>query len=236
MGFPRSSLYVIVVSTVLSGLYFFRPSPLIKIFPIITLVMFLNSNTDCKVPNTVLKQGVRFALIASAVGDVLLEIEDNNIGKGINPEGDSLYFLGGLVSFLVAHILYIRAFFSDTTKISIFVKLLLVAFYGAMMYTLLPNAKSELLIPLVIYGAVITFMGAIMIARYNRPEIHPQSKLLALLGALSFVLSDSILAVNKFVYPVPNGKNCVMTTYYVAQVLLAVSTNYDLEVTSKKNR
>lgn len=236
MEFPRSSLYVIVASTVLSGLYFFQPSPLLKIFPIIALVMFLNSDTECKFSNTVLKSGVRFALIASAVGDVLLEIEDNIIGKGINPEGDSLYFLGGLGSFLVAHILYIRAFFSDISKISIFVKILLVAFYGAMMYTLLPNAKSELLIPIVVYGAVIAFMGATMIARYNRPEIHTQSKLLALLGALSFVLSDSILAVNKFVHPVPNGKICVMITYYVAQVLLAISTNYDLETSGTKSR
>ncbi len=41
-------------------------------------------------------------------------------------------------------------------------------------------------------------------------------------GAVLFVLSDAILAVNKFVSPVPDGSFLIMATYYAAQLLIFV--------------
>ena len=216
MDLPRSSQLVIAASTVLAVSYFvfFWSDPLVKIFPIIALVLFLYMDTSTITTNRALKSGVIYALIFSSVGDVLLEINFNMLDA--DPEGAKPYFLGGLAAFLVAHIVYIRVFSADTTKIHPSLKLLLFCFYGGMMYTLLPNVKQELLVPILVYGAAIAFMGATMIARYHVPEIHPQSKFLAVMGALFFMLSDSILAVNKFVYPVPNGKGIVLATYYIA--------------------
>jgi uncharacterized membrane protein YhhN len=217
MRFPYSSVYAVIAFSLLTCLYFFRPSPLLKIFPIIALIGFLNSDTECKEVRSAAKINVRFALIASAVGDVLLEIDESH----------PLYFLGGLLSFLFAHILYIRAFYTDIAQISVFMKLLLVSYYSAMMWILLPNAENALVVPIIIYGSVITYMVATIIARCQVKHVHYQSKFLSLIGALFFAVSDSILAVNKFASPIPRGKTWVMITYYAAQVLLAISTNYD---------
>ena len=42
-----------------------------------------------------------------------------------------------------------------------------------------------------------------------------------MVGALSFIVSDSILAVNKFVVPIPLAKPLVMVTYYLGQHFIA---------------
>ena len=47
-----------------------------------------------------------------------------------------------------------------------------------------------------------------------------QSKYWVLIGAVFFVTSDSILAINKFYCPVPNPLLWIMSTYLIAQFCL----------------
>ena len=64
-----------------------------------------------------------------------------------------------------------------------------------------------------LYMAVITAMAAAALCgRGNHP--------LVALGALMFVLSDSLIAVNRFVEPVPGARYWIMALYYGAQYLL----------------
>jgi len=42
-------------------------------------------------------------------------------------------------------------------------------------------------------------------------------------GALLFCISDFTIAVNKFTHPVPYSHTIIMSTYYAAQMLIALS-------------
>lgn len=65
-----------------------------------------------------------------------------------------------------------------------------------------------------------------------------ESYLLTLSGATVFVISDTILAFNKFVIPgkLPNGHLIVMITYYLAQTLITLSISVPPIVTAKKDK
>jgi uncharacterized membrane protein YhhN len=42
----------------------------------------------------------------------------------------------------------------------------------------------------------------------------------AVLGAVLFIISDSFIAINKFIYPIPYESYWIMSSYYVAQFML----------------
>ena len=56
------------------------------------------------------------------------------------------------------------------------------------------------------------------------------------MGALVFVVSDSILAANKFVAPLPMAKYLIMVTYYSGQGLIALSVGSDGSIVAAKDR
>ena len=72
---------------------------------------------------------------------------------------------------------------------------------------------GEMQIAVYLYMAVIMAMAAAALTGRNN---HP----LVALGALMFVLSDSLIAINRFVEPVPGARYWIMSLYYGAQYLL----------------
>ena len=54
------------------------------------------------------------------------------------------------------------------------------------------------------------------------------SRTSGLVGALLFIVSDTILAYNKFVSPLPMAKVMVMVTYYAGQYFIARTTDQPL--------
>ena len=209
------------VCFLLSLIYFYKPSPSTKVFPIIALIIFAISETKERSEYIFrLKRQFVPALILSGLGDIFLEVDENN----------AFYFMLGLMSFLVSHVLYIKAFyFPEVMKVVPSVwKLSLLAYYVFMMVYLLPSAPWVLSVPIIIYGAVLTAMLGTTIGRCYAGQYNKQSKKLALLGAIVFVISDSILAINKFSFPIPMAKILTMITYYAAQTLLTMSTDFDI--------
>jgi len=151
------------------------------------------------------------ALFFSWLGDVLL-LFDNR---------DPVFFLLGLSSFLIAHISYILFFAAIRQREQIknrFILLLPVAvYYGLLMYILVPNLGSMDL-PVRLYGAVICVM---LVLALHLPRITPRPAGLWLIGgAVLFVISDSLLALNKFYRPFEGAGLAVMSTYGLAQLLL----------------
>lgn len=142
------------------------------------------------------------ALIFSAGGDIALAL------------GEGQYFIIGLGLFLVAHIVYIVTFSRDfkAQKSRIPIAVLLVAYAVAIAVIMTPSLK-EMMLPVYVYMVVITLMGIFAAFR------GPKSKLV-LYGALSFIVSDSILAINRFMVAVPASDYLIMITYYLAQVLI----------------
>lgn len=147
-------------------------------------------------------------LLFSIMGDVWLMLPQD-------------YFVRGLVSFLVAHIFYIVAFLSIPTDTATFlIRLPLFAVAGSVFLYLRPHLGKYRL-PVMIYILVILGMGLFAPNRYY--DYKDTGGILAVAGALLFMLSDSVLAVNKFAKPFPAAQAIILSTYFAAQWLIALS-------------
>ncbi len=116
----------------------------------------------------------------------------------------------------------------------------IVTFLIGLLSIVLPKVKHGdgspdyiLRIAVAVYGSVISIMLAMAINRFNAkrdsiatvaPSSH--SKICAVIGALVFMSSDCVIAINRFVTPVKYGKIIVMVTYYLGQFLIARSAYF----------
>lgn len=131
------------------------------------------------------------------------------------------FFLYGLASFLLAHILYIKILSSDLKQIS-FVKIITTSIpfifaFGSVVY-LIRDSVGEMLIPVIIYGIIISTFGVITLLNF----LHTKSteNLWLFLGATIFIVSDSLIAINKFYEAREIYGISIMITYIVAQYLI----------------
>ena len=151
------------------------------------------------------------ALTFSWIGDVILLFAN----KG------EIYFILGLVAFLLSHIFYSVLFNKQTNSKTISNKLsfgagigLILVYFSIMMGTLGPKLGS-LILPVVIYAIVISTMLFFALKgnfQWNTIPYHA-----ILVGAVFFISSDSILAFNKFYQPIPQASFLIMATYLLAQ-------------------
>jgi uncharacterized membrane protein YhhN len=152
---------------------------------------------------------LKTALLFSLIGDVALLFEDR----------DPLFFMVGLGSFLVAHILYIVAF--NNLRKSVPIRwgwIVAVALYlVTLLYVLLPYL-GELKIPVIIYAFVLCSMLLTVVHAFH--NLYAKPGIICLAGALMFVLSDSVLAINKFYFGFTLSGLVIMLTYACAQYLL----------------
>ncbi len=133
------------------------------------------------------------------------------------------YFIPGLVAFLLAHICYIALFkrgmqwFPDKRALMITLGL------GAAMYAFLFNGLNPVLkIAVAAYVIVIALMAAQAIGR--AVMLRDRASIAVAVGAAFFMVSDSLLATNKFAFAFPMAQFLVLATYYVAQVLIACNS------------
>lgn len=159
-----------------------------------------------------LKLWVILALIFSWIGDVLLMFESRN----------QLFFLFGLSAFLIAHIFYC-IFFNQVKKIEsvpskVVTMIIVVVYYTTLMLILAPSL-GEMKIPVRIYGIVISLM--FMLAMHMLFLKNKGAGRLMMAGALLFVISDSILAWDKFYQSFPLAGIFIMLTYGLAQWFIA---------------
>ncbi|WP_164880942.1 lysoplasmalogenase [Aestuariirhabdus litorea] len=139
-------------------------------------------------------------LLCSSVGDLLLAWGQ---------------FVPGLVSFLVAHLFYIAAFAGRPVGSlpRLLLALLMLAAITLLLIRLLP-LLGEMQVPVVAYMVVILLMAlCALLGRGNHP--------LVALGAMLFLLSDSLIALDRFMQPLPSASLWIMLTYYSAQGLIA---------------
>lgn len=132
-------------------------------------------------------------------------------------------FIGGLVSFLIAHLFYVVAFvYPDGFTISPII-LAIYLVYGGIMVRLLWSHIADLRLPVVIYMAIILVMGWQALERWSL--LQTNSALLAAVGATLFVISDSALALDRFRSRFASARFLVLSTYFSAQWFLALSVN-----------
>ena len=173
------------------------------------LILLLALRVDEPVSGLYLN-AVGVGLAFSLAGDVFLMLPKDR-------------FAFGLGSFLVGHFFYIAAF----TSVEGFQVTLgcLVPFLlgGAVIYgTLLPHLERFRL-PVLVYVLAILVMAWQAAERWELTG--DASSLLALAGALLFLVSDSALAFNRFRAPFHSAQAIVLSTYYAAQWLIALSVS-----------
>jgi uncharacterized membrane protein YhhN len=128
------------------------------------------------------------------------------------------YFMFGLGSFLITHLFYIFTFSRNWLKTNILARISFIIFSVIMLFLLQHNIGISLFIPIVIYIITITIMA---ISASER-KANSESYRLVLLSAVLFLLSDSLIAIDKFVVPIPFQTFLIMGTYILAQYLIAV--------------
>ena len=166
---------------------------------------------------------IAVGLLFGAGGDVCLQLDD---------QSDS-FFLPGLASFLIGHIAYIVGMWYGGIRLSAWSVAPMLVVVGGLLTVLLPKVDSDLVGPVAAYAATIGAMGAAALAWEGEEGI----KSFLLIGSLSFVVSDSILAFDRFHTQLPSSFFLVMVTYYAAQFCFAWAAMEasDLVVKNKKS-
>ena len=152
------------------------------------------------------------AIVLSLAGDVLLMY--------------STQFVEGLVAFLASHVCYIVAYrqhrdepsenvLQGVHRIRLAFPIILAA--SGLVIVLYP-LLGDLKVPVIIYAAVLALMALQALFRYGRTS--SASFWMVFLGAMLFMISDSTLAINKFLTPVSNAHFWIMLTYVSAQFMI----------------
>lgn len=153
---------------------------------------------------------VLLALLFSTLGDVLLLFSRQYTS----------FFLLGLGAFLVAHLFYILTFWKlkkgDGYLIAF--PLLTVPFLlyliGLLAY-LWSGIPAPMRWAVVLYGAVIMVMA--LSALHLRRKVPENAFWTVFFGAVLFVLSDTMIAINKFRQSIPSAGLLIMSTYVLGQ-------------------
>lgn len=182
---------------------------------VISLMVWLYSSTNLKGR---FHKRIFTGLIFALAGDVLLMLQ----------AGRPMFFIYGLIAFLLCHIFYIRAFTLDhrsnpkhRTPYFLWIVGVFAIFCSGLFFYLQPKL-GVMQFPVLMYAIIITVMALMAVNRYGKVNIF--SFKLILYGALFFLLSDSVLAINKFTQTIPQAGVLIMATYMIAQYLIVYGT------------
>jgi uncharacterized membrane protein YhhN len=182
------------------------------IMPILAGVFFFKTrDAERKVPISYLY----LAMLFSFFGDVLLMFMDQG----------EIWFITGLGAFLFAQVFYIITYKYYRQKISnvagggfrMIYSFIVLTYTVILCISLFPHL-SEMLLPVALYTFTIFTMVIMAIFRHNRTSTI--SFYLVFTGAVIFLISDSIIAINKFMVPVLYERVLVISTYMIAQFLI----------------
>jgi uncharacterized membrane protein YhhN len=164
------------------------------------------------------KRLLQSAIVGSLLGDIFLLLDN----------GSSIWFMLGLISFLVAHIFYIILFIrirrknQPRKKWNILVIILLAAYVGFFFYLLYPGLGS-LKVPVIIYALVL---AAMLGTAFHAFAITKQTYgMITVVGAFLFLVSDSLLAINKFYTSFFLSSVLIMFTYALAQLFIVLGVS-----------
>jgi uncharacterized membrane protein YhhN len=146
------------------------------------------------------------ALALSLLGDVLLMLPKEQ-------------FVGGLAAFLLAHVCYIAGFVAGGLRswavaLAAVATVIVVAPVARRILLGVRASEPEMTAPVVAYLVVIGLMLACAIASGNG---------VAIVGAVLFVTSDSMIAWDRFVSPFRASAVAIMVTYHLAQAGFVLS-------------
>jgi len=150
-------------------------------------------------------------ILFSLAGDVLLTFER--------------MFLPGLVAFLLAHLAYIVGFREEILTLTawslilaLFIAVNIGRLLGRIVETMRSKGENKLVFPVLVYGIIISVMLYAAMSTISNSAWKNSAALFISVGAFFFCVSDAILAWNKFVAPVRNGRVWNIVLYYLGQI------------------
>lgn len=169
-----------------------------KIIPILLLLGYVAVSIQGLVRNLLLI-GLGFSLL----GDILLSL------NGL--------FIQGLGAFLVAQLTYAGLFFSQAriSKAGISFAAIIITLVTVAAWQILPHTGD-------LKGVVLAYMVAISTMAISAGLRDDPFFLFTAMGASIFVLSDTLIAINKFIVPFEWAGVGIMTTYYLAQLMITL--------------
>jgi len=187
IGIITGILYIILDNTIEKFLFDF----ILKPIPIWCIALYcFNQN----------KYLLSIGLIFGSIGDILLT------------NSEEIFFILGLGSFLIGHIFYIIYFIKNYQYnlkgliLSIFI---IIASIG-LSFILIPALSKNFLLPVLIYIITITIMTI-------STTFYKNFNFIVITGAILFLISDTIIAWNKFIHPIPHSHLYIMILYYLGQ-------------------
>jgi alkenylglycerophosphocholine/alkenylglycerophosphoethanolamine hydrolase len=135
------------------------------------------------------------------------------------------WFIPGLIAFLMAHVAYIAGLNTPLPNISpiwsMGLAILLALTAARILRRVIAGVRQKglqrLVLPVGLYGTVITLMLLSALLTLYTPRWKSLASLLVASGALLFYSSDVLLAWNKFVTPIKNGRLANMILYHLGQ-------------------
>jgi len=140
------------------------------------------------------------------------------------------WFLPGLFAFLLAHLAYIFSINMPLAEVSplwsvpiaIVLALSAARLLRRIAQGALERQSANLVVPIYVYGLTLTLMILSALMTLFRPDWSARASLSLSFGALFFYVSDLILAWNRFVRPLRNGRLWNMILYHLGQILLTI--------------
>ncbi len=182
----------------------------IYVFKPLTMAMILLIAVLGHTAPPVYKGMIIAGLVFSTTGDVLLMLPSDR-------------FLAGMVAFLLAHLCYIAAFASGIGT-PLWWPVIPFVVCGAVVYIILSPSLGNLKLPVYIYVVSILMMA--WLAWERGIQTGQSGALLATIGAVLFIVSDTVLAINRFRRKFKLACVLNLATYFTAQCLLAGSVGF----------
>lgn len=153
------------------------------------------------------------ALLGGMLGDIFLMLKN-----------EEKWFLFGMIAFLINQIFYILAFFlsTDYAAFNPWVLFLLGPSFLILVFTVprFLNKSGDMKIPVLVYMAAILLMHIAALIRLS--TVQNLASMLIFIGSISFIFSDSCIAVNKWAEEFTNSRLIIMTTYLMAQFYITL--------------
>lgn len=211
---------------IINWVYFSKP----LLIPLVAAIFFVETTGN----TSKLKFPLSLAFVFSLFGDLFLMLKQDQ------------YFPLGLGCFLIAQLFFVRTFWlsirqgGQRLRESYSMPWLAGAgaYYliliGVVVNAMIANQQLAMVVPVMVYGFVLCTM--LLVAAFRKNSVTKASFQFTLIGALLFISSDSILAINKFVLgnELAYASFWIMSTYVAAQFFIMLGTAKGIQSTYEK--
>ncbi|MAW08088.1 MAG: hypothetical protein CME61_07385 [Halobacteriovoraceae bacterium] len=175
---------------------------LFKPIPQVCLLVWLFSQEKNSYRNI-----LSLGLISCIIADILLEFRQ-------------LYFLQGVIIFLIGHIFYIYAFIKRNSKPNLHL-LIPFATWGVIIFMTIQSGLGKMYYPVLAYTLVICLM-------MWRAACLSNMGYMALVGAVMFAFGDTLIAIDRFFQPIEGARYPIIVSYWLAQFCIITTAKKKL--------